>query len=283
MSETTSREEQNQQAFNQAPPPPPQTRVAQQVGFDIPVESVSLPSKGRLYALDHPLANETEVEIRCMTAREEDLLTSRALIKNGTVMSKLLESCLMNKTIDPEDMLTGDRNALLIAIRVTGYGPEYTAKISCPECSEEHEQEFTLNNLKIRDLGAKPVQPNINLFEYTLPLSGLQVQFKLLTGKDESELSKIAERTKKMKSQVEKTVTSRLLYSIVAINGETDKQKIANVVNNMRAGDARALRKYMGDIEPDVDMKQWSSCPSCGEESEVQIPLGISFFWPDFG
>ena len=127
MSDSTPTREEQQQVFQAPPPaaaPPPQQN-------QIPVDVVALPSKGLVYPLDHPLSNEDETEIRCMTAREEDLLTSRALIKNGTVMSKLLQSCMMDKMVDPDTLLLGDRNALLIAVRVTGYGPEYSAKVSC--------------------------------------------------------------------------------------------------------------------------------------------------------
>jgi hypothetical protein len=255
--------------------------VSKEVGFDVPVESVTLPSNGLVYASDHALCNEPTVEIKCMTAKEEDLLTSRALIKNGTVISQLLRSCILNKTLDPDDMLIGDRNAVLIAIRVTGYGSEYRAKVECPNCNEEFENDFSLVGLKIKPLTVSPLQPNTNLFEYTLPLSGLKVHFKLLTGKDEAELSKMNERKKKLQTQIDNSVTSRLFYSIVSVNGETDRNKISKIVNNLRAGDSRALRKHIDNIEPGVDMKQAVACPHCNDETEVTVPLGISFFWPD--
>ena len=277
MTDSNPTREEQQQAF-QPPPVPPQNPKPQ-----IPVDVVSLPSKGLVYSLEHPLSNEDETEIRCMTAREEDLLTSRALIKNGTVMSRLLQACMMNKMVDPDSLLLGDRNALLIAVRVTGYGPKYSARVSCKDCSEESEHDFDMGKLKIKPLGTTPVKENVNLFERILPMSGDQVQFKLLTGKDDSELTKIANRRKKQKIQLENSVTDKLMHSIVSINGETDQSVIAKAVQSMKAGDARDLRSYMNEITPDVDMKQWFECPSCGEDSEVEIPLGISFFWPDFG
>jgi len=255
--------------------------LSQEVGFEIPVETVPLPSKGVLYGLGHPLSNEEHVEIKCMTAKEEDLLTSRALIKNGTVISKLLQSCMLNKIIDPDDLLTGDRNAILIAIRVTGYGSDYGVKIDCPECNEQFENEFSLNSLEIKNLGAQPLQPNMNLFSFTLPITKKEVHFKLLTGRDEAELLEIEKRRKKIGQQVEASVTGRLSKCIVSIGGVSDGTKLARQVANMPAGDSRALRKYIDDIEPSVEMKQWVTCPSCGEQSEVNIPLGISFFWPD--
>lgn len=257
---------------------PPQQQSARD---QIPVDIVALPSKGLAYSLDHPLCNAAETEIRCMTAREEDILTSRALIKNGTVMTKLLEACMMNKMVDPEDLLLGDRNALLIAVRVTGYGPAYSAKVMCPECRSESEQEFVMNALKIKPLGAKPAQPNTNLFEYKLPMSRATVHFKLMTGRDDSELTKTASRRKKLKTEIDNIVTDKLIHTILSVNGNPDKGEIVKFVQQMTAGDARSLRSYMNKIEPDIDMRQWYSCPSCGEEVEVEIPLGISFFWPD--
>lgn len=250
---------------------------------DIPVESVNLPSQGVIYPLGHPLNNEKQVEIKCMTAKEEDLLTSRALIKNGTVLTQLLRSCLLNKAIDPDDLLLGDRNAILIAIRVTGYGPAYNVKLDCPKCGEPCEHEFNLTGLKLKPLTAKPSAENTNLFDFILPISGQKVQVRLLSSRDHGEISKTAEARRKLKQQVDNNVTGRLFSAIVSINGETDRTKIASMVNNMRAADSRALRKFVDEIEPGVEMKQPFVCTSCSEESEVSIPIGMSFFWPDYG
>jgi hypothetical protein len=242
-----------------------------------------LPSEGLVYPIGHPLSNEKTVDIKAMTATEEDILTSKALMKNGTVISQLLKSCILNKLIDPDDMLSGDKNAVLIGIRVTGYGAEYSAKITCPHCAKEFENTFNLSRLKVKGLSAQPLQPNLNLFDFTLPTSGARVVFKLLNGHDESELAKILEAKKKLGGQIETGVTTRLFQAIVEINGESDKQKLATIIKNMPARDARALRKYMDDIEPSVDLKQPIVCPSCDEQSEVMMPLGISFLWPDLG
>lgn len=258
--------------------------LSEQAGFEIPVESVSLPSKGSIYPLGHPLCNETEVEIKCMTAKEEDLLTSRALIKNGSVITKLIQSCMMNKTVDPDTLVTGDRNALLIAIRVTGYGSEYGVKIECPDCGEDFENEFSLGTLAVKGLGAEPLNPNTNVFCFTLPKTKREVQFRLLTGAEETELMQESKARKKARlSQVENTITSRLLKSVISIAGETDGSKLAFMIRNMPAADARALRNYVEKVEPSVEMKQKATCPSCSEVSEVDVPLGISFFWPDAG
>ncbi len=255
--------------------------MSKDLGFDIPVDAVTLPSKGAIYPPEHPLSNTEVVEIKCMTAKEEDLLTSRALIKNGTVITQLLRSCITQKTVDPDDLLSGDRNAILIAIRVSGYGPEYKVQIECPSCKESFVNAFSLSSLKIKRLGAEPVSPNANVFEYTTPINKLRVHFKLFTGKDEAEMSKEQEAKKKLGSQIDNLVTSRLLHGVVSINGETDKGKLARMITNMIAGDAKALRNYMDKIEPGIDMRQEATCSHCHSSAEVDIPLGISFFWPD--
>jgi len=265
------------------PPSPEKQALAsfsKDIGYEIPIETVPLPSKGVVYDAEHPLFNESGIDVKAMTAKEEDLLTSSALIKNGTVISRLIQSCLLNKTVDPDSLLTGDRNALLIAIRITGYGAEYSAKIQCPECDEQFEYEFTLQGLKITNLGADPLEANRNLFGFDLP-SKRTVHFRLLTGWDEAELSVQKTRRKKLGDKSDKDVTSRLLRAVVSIGGETDPSKVAKMVLNMPARDARALRKYIAKISPDVDMKQFATCSFCNEESEVNIPLGVSFFWPD--
>jgi len=173
-------------------------------------------------------------------------------------------------------------NAVLIGIRITGYGSEYDVKITCPSCSKEFENKFSLSRLILKTLGASPVQPNTNLFAFRLPHSGAEILFRLLTGKDESEISKILESKKKI-GQIESTVTTRLLQSVYSVNGETDKQKVSQFVVNMRALDARALRKYIDEIEPGIDMTQKITCPYCDIESEVKMPLGVTFLWPDLG
>lgn len=260
---------------------PPQPQPKQAVN-QIPVESVPLPSKGKIYPTTTNLANAETLDIRCMTAREEDLLTSRALLKNGMVIPRLIEACLIDTSISVGDMIGADRNAILTAIRITGYGSEYSVRVRCPACSEEFDNEFSLIGLPIKQLGVDPVVPNTNLFEYQLPMSKHSVKFKFLTGNDEIELLKESERKKKVNIK-ETPITSRLMKEIVEIEGNSDTAFIANYVNHMRAGDSRALRKYIDEIEPRVEMKQWTTCKACGEESEVNIPMGVTFLWPDLG
>lgn len=252
-------------------------------GMEVPVESVPLPSRGLIYPVDSSSHNRETIEIKAMTAREEDILTSRALIKKGTVITQLIKSCVVDKSINVESMISGDRNALMTAIRITGYGSDYKVHVDCPECGENVEHEFDLSNMPIKGLKISPTAPGENSFEFDLPISKKKVIFRFLTGKDERLMSIEAERRKKKKlgGDVDNFVTSRLLNSIVSVDGIEDKNKIATFVKNMPARDSRMLRKFIDDNEPGIDMKGWLSCPACYEESEVSLPIGANFFWPD--
>jgi len=250
-------------------------------GIEIPVETVPLPSAGRTYPVTSPLHGVDVVEIRSGTAREEDILTSRAFLKKGTVISELIKSCLVNKAIDPGDMLIGDRYALMVAIRITMYGPEYDAELQCGECENKAPRSFNLAELPIRRLSIAPVAEGQNLFEFLLPLSKKVVRFKFLTGRDEEMINAAQEKQKKLAlSQSETTVTTNLLYSVQSVDGIEDRAKIAAFVRMMPARDSLALRNYIRDNEPGIIMRQEVSCPHCSASEEVSMPIGVSFLWP---
>ena len=252
-------------------------------GFEIPVESIPLPSKGITYPSDSPLHNCETVDVRAMTAREEDILTSRALIKKGTVISELIKSCLVDKRVDVSQLLSGDRNALMVALRVTGYGADYNVEADCPACGAKSKQTFNLSELELKPLDLDPVEPGTNLFETMLPVTKKKVRFKFLTGADEEEILTIQERKKKVGGMGDNVVTTRLQFSIVAVEGKTDKNLINSFIRNMPARDSLHLRNHIDKHEPGIDMTSHMDCPSCSETSEVRIPLGVTFFWPSAG
>ena len=92
--------------------------------YKFPTEIVDLPSKGHFYVQGHPLSSG-KVEIKYMTAKEEDILTSQNLIQQGTVIEKLLQSLIVDKSVKVDDMLIGDKNAIMGAARILGYGKDY--------------------------------------------------------------------------------------------------------------------------------------------------------------
>jgi hypothetical protein len=257
-------------------------KVKADFGLDVPHELVPLPSSGKVYPQDTTLFGVDAVEIRAMTAREEDILTSKALLKKGTVITELIKSCLVEK-VNPLDLLSGDRNALMVAIRITGYGPEYNVEMECPECGVKSPHDFNLGALPIKRLDIEPTTPGANVFEFKLPYSGKVVKFKFMTGRDEEEIMATSEKQKKLGLSTESNVTTNLLYSILSVDGIEDRAKIANFVKMMPARDSLALRNYMKDNEPGIIMKQDSTCNACGHTEEVAMPLGVTFLWPSAG
>lgn len=251
-------------------------------GLDIPIESVPLPSRGLIYPVDSPLYGKETLEIRPMTAKEEDILTSRALIKKGTVLTEVMKSCLIDKNIDPDMLISGDRNALMIALRITGYGADYKVDTDCPACGATNSNEFDLSELAIKRLEVEPVAEGANLFEIELPVTKKVLHVKFLTGHDEQDIVTTADRKKKQGLQkTDSIITDRLTRSIISVQDIRDKNKIAIFVRNMPARDSLALRKFLDNYEPGIEMKAWMTCSSCHEQSEVRLPLGASFFWPD--
>lgn len=254
----------------------------QELGVEIPVDAVPLPSKGKVYPMGHALCNAESVEYRAMTAREEDILMSQALIKRGTVITELIKSCLINKDIEVQSLLSGDRNALMIAIRASGYGNIYEPTYQCPNCEFKNELAIDLNELPIKPLTIEPVAPNQNAFSFKLPISKKTVTFKFLNGKEEEEIVSDMETRKKKGLLNSNLVTGRLLRSIVAIDGNDNKSLISRFVQYMPARDSLVLREYIDSHEPGVNMKIDFKCQNCDHFEEMTLPMGATFFWPNF-
>lgn len=264
------------QSFNNNP-----AVAASSMAPQIAVDIVPLPTKGSVYPQGHPLCGATEVEYRSMTTREEDILTSVALIKKGTVINELIKSCLIKKDIDVTSLLSGDRNALMLAIRASGYGAIYRPSITCPSCETKQELVVNLGDLPIKHLEIQPVVQGENLFQFQLPVSKNTVTFKFLTGQDEEEIIAQANMKKKKGIQLSNMITSRLMSSIVAINGNRDRNLVADHVSKMSALDSSELRSYIDENEPGVDMAVDFVCSNCEHYEEVAIPMDASFFWPN--
>jgi len=250
-------------------------------GWEVPYELAPLPSRGIVYGKNSSLHKKESVSIKAMTAKEEDILLSRAFSKAGTTVTELLKSCIAEHDVDPGQLLSGDRQSILVAIRITGYGASYNADVVCPECVSRVKHDFDLSSLEIKPLDIDPKLEGVNEFEFTLPVSKKRVTFKFLSGRDEEELNVISERRKKLFGDgADNIVTTRLAHQIISIEGIDDKNKITTFVNNMPAGDSRALRLYIEKHEPSLNMNVMMTCPSCNAESEVALPIGPAFFWP---
>ena len=250
-------------------------------GWEVPVETVPLPSQGVVYDPDSQLYKMETIDIKAMTAKEEDILTSSALLKKGETLNTLIKSCVVNKSINVDELLLGDRNSLMVAVRITGYGPDYNISVTCPHCSAISKEKVNLSNLGIKFLDIQPISPGKNCFEFELPVTKKKVHFKFLTVGDEKEISKVRERMEKhFENFTENNVTSNLEAAIIQIDNITDKNKIRHFVLNMPAYDSRQLRKYMKENEPGIQMKYDLVCESCTSASSVSVPLSREFFWP---
>jgi hypothetical protein len=239
--------------------------------FKIPTEIVELPSKGILYPKDSELAKGV-VEMKYMTAREEDILTNQSYIKNGTVLDKLMKSLIVSP-IKYDDLLIGDKNAIMIAARVLGYGKDYTFEY----LGEEHTVD--LSTLENKPLHTIVESSDKNEFEFTLPHSGNHLTFRFLTHKDEQDITRELEGLKKINKDSSPELSTRLKYIITSVEGKTEKKDVRAFVDNyLLAKDSRALREYIKELQPDVDMSYF---PSDGS-NRFNIPIGISFFWPEF-
>ncbi len=246
--------------------------------YPFPTEIISLPSKGLCYPESSPLS-KGEVTIKLMTAKEEDILTSTNLIKKGIVIDKLLESVVVESGVNLGDLLIGDKNAILISTRVLAYGPEYAVTVTDPRENEPVETKVDMSKLSIKEID-ESILNRKNEYEFTLPNSGTFIKFKLLTHADELAINKDIEASEKTLKQPNE-VTTRLRRIIVEVDGNRDLGYISNfVVNQLRAADSRALRKYIQEITPDIDLSFEYTSPYTGEKEALRVPIGLDFFYP---
>jgi hypothetical protein len=239
--------------------------------FKFPTETIELPSKGLIYPGISPLSSGT-IEMKYMTAKEEDILSNQTYIQKGIVLDKLLQSLIVNKDIEVEDLVVGDKNALLVAARVLGYGKNYEVIIK----GQEHTVD--LSTLENKPFDESSIEKGKNEFSYTLESNDTVITFKLLTGKDEKIVEREIAGLKKINKESSTDLTTRLKQMILSVDGNTEKKDIREFVDNyFLARDSRAFREYVKKIQPDVNLNY---VIDTGEE--VAIPIGLNFFWPDF-
>lgn len=251
-----------------------------QASYQTPTEVVELPSKGVFYPENHPLYNVDTIEIKMMTTKEEDILTSPSLIEKGVVFDKLLESIILDKRITPSSLLVGDRTAILAKARVSAYGPEYSFLASCPECGTNQKVDHLFDDIKCAKLPLDELQIEDGLIKVTLPKSGMAVHLKLLCGQDEKEIQDEQNRRRKSNLPEENLI---LMYRklIVRLNGDENIFNIANFASSMSIMDSRFLRKFYSVIKPDIDMSYTFQCGKCGHiDNGGVVPITGDFFWP---
>jgi hypothetical protein len=238
-----------------------------------PTEIVELPSKGLVYPLDSPLTSG-KIEMKYMTAKEEDILTNQNYIKQGVVLDKLLKSLIVSP-IDYDDLILGDKNAVLVAARILGYGKDYSFKYKGEKVTVD------LTTCPLRYLDESQVTSGINEFSFILPTSNAQITYKILTNKDEKEIQAELDGYRKINKDFTPELSTRLKHVIQSVNGNTDKKAIREFVDNyMLARDSKAFRDHLVATQPDVVMESTITL-SDGTEEGVNIPVTINFFWPD--
>ena len=260
-------------------PTPPTTEASDLFAFVNPTEFVELPSKGLHYPKEHPLHGQTVVEIKYMTAKEEDILTSEALLKNELAIDRLLDSVIIDPNIKVGDLLLGDKTAILIATRITGFGPHYEVTAKCPSCSKESPYTFDLTELKSqnREVAEGVTAEGDGVFSFELPISKVNIYVRLLSSRDEKRIAKLI-------APAEGTVTpiTGLLKSIIVqANEHTNPALLHKFIESMPLQDVKHLREIYDTVKPDLDLRFDINCPLCHEDGKVGMPMTAAFFWPN--
>jgi hypothetical protein len=248
--------------------------------FKFPTETIDLPSKGLLYPEGSPLA-EGKIEMKYMTAREEDILSNTNYLKQGIWLDKLLQSMIISK-INYDDLLLGDKDAIILAARILGYGKDYSFRYTFPSSDVEETVTVDLSSLKEKEFDTSLIKESRkNEFTFEFPTTGNVITFKLLTVGDEKAIEKEILGLKKIDPKGSFEISTRLKNMIISVNGDYEKKTIREFVDyGLLARDAKALREYIGNINPGVDMS-YTHITENGVEEDIVIPVGLNFFWPD--
>jgi hypothetical protein len=249
------------------------------LNFVVPTEFVELPTRGLFYPPEHPLHNVESVEIKHMTAKETDILSSKTLLKKGVAIDRMLQSIIVDSSIQVDDLYTGDKNALIIAARTSGFGEDYNASITCTNCSTVFEQEFNLTEVSVKQVEDDIKFTDTGTFFIELPQTKVNVECKLLTTEDEKRLLALLEKRQKLKLP-ESSLTDQYKSFIVSLNGVTERSTVEEFIDLMPARDANYLRKEYDRARPDVDLTHVCDCDNCGATVQVNIPFTANFFWP---
>ena len=246
-----------------------------------PTETIPLPTKGWFYPETHPLASG-EIELKQMTAKEEDILANQELIRKGKVLDKLMESVIINKSIRTDDILVPDQNAIFIAMRRFAYGDDYNVSITCPRCSTDNKVKINLSELSYKPFNFEEHPRGQNSFSFKFPTAGVMITYKLLTQLDEQSIEAELAQIKKISKENTAEVTTRMKYVLTSIDGNPDRASIRKFVEEkLTAKDNLALRRHMREHNPDVDRSFDFKCSECNLERRLDMPIGASFLFPD--
>ena len=259
-----------------------------QFNFAIPTEFVDLPSGGRYYSEDHPLYKQDTLEIKYMTAKEEDILNSPSLLKKGVAIDRMLDNLIVDKRVKTKDLLIGDKNALVVAARVSGYGSDYSARVTCPSCKKSSEEEIDLETAltmqgAVKDIieGVEQVSMSSRGYpQLTLPKSGYTIEMRFMTSTDERELEQIQEKAKKH-NLGDSIYTNILKRMILSVNDDPDVSTIHQFVELLPAMDSKFIRGTYKILNPTAQLQHDYTCVHCGHDGTVEVPINPTFFWPE--
>jgi hypothetical protein len=262
---------------------------ADPLAFVVPTEFVNLPSQGKYYPIGHPLHGSETLEIRYMTAKEEDLLSSQGLLEKGLVLDRLIENLIVDKKMRSRDLLIADRDAILVAARASAYGHNYQTKLTCGQCGDSETHDYDLGTalmkppLDAEELSAEGITTNEDgTFSVSIPNSPVEVVFRLLNGHDERAMMDAAQVRKKRKLP-DQWVTDQLNAMLVSVLDHTEKATLQKFVETLPLRDSRFLRQTYETVCPAVKLRKEFVCGQCGHEDEITFPFTTDFFWPDAG
>ena len=259
------------------------TGTSNKLTNNFPTETIELPSQGHFYPDGHPLS-DGHLELKMMTAREEDILTNQNLIRKGIVLDRLLESLIVTP-VKIDDILVGDKNAVFFAARRLAYGDTYgPVKVTCPKCQTECERKIDLSLMKSKEVDLSTYTKGQNEFEFLLPYTKKLIKYKLLTHKDELTIDAELKAIVKINKNSSSDVTTRLRTMIIAVDGNSDRNVIQKFVSQeLPSRDSLAFRTHVREQTQDLDMNFDFSCDECGNEERMSVPMTAQFFWPDAG
>jgi len=242
--------------------------------YRTPYDIIELPSQGILYK-----NNKKSVKVEYLTAMDETILTSPNISNGGKIIDILIKRKVKDLGFDSSDLLIGDRTALMIFLRVTAFGEEYTQLVFNSKSGEFEEGVINLSSLQQKKLTIRPDENGE--FEFLLPKSNKKVTFSLLTGKDE-EIIDIREKEdlKRNPDGVSNKLIFTLEQQIKSIDGERDKIKISNILKKIPIIDSRSLRKYIEEVNPGLDFKTTARTQG-GESVDTFLRFNTTFFWPE--
>jgi hypothetical protein len=247
--------------------------------YDFPTEVISLPSQGKCYSENNPLSSG-QVEIKYMTAKEEEILSSQNLIRKGVVLDKLFESIIVDRGINIDDIILGDKNAIMLAARILGYGPQYVVQIT-DEMGESNDVTVDLGKVKTKEIDFDKLTRE-NRYKFTTS-TGVELEWRFLTHGDEKKIDvdvKAMQRLNKA-SDTSSELTTRYRYMISSVNGDSSTSAITKFINTQfLTRDTRDFRKYINSLQPDINMEFEYENPNTGVVEVKPIPMGVGFFWP---